>query len=127
MTPIPARVIEPSAPSWTIAATPAVAKSPTRRSSFVYAPPNSLGRIPNRTSTRTSVGSIAVVNVSRKKSRAAISRSPAAPRQTTVAFTASRAAGQSDAGSAWATEPPIVPQLRTCGSPIPPETSWISG
>ena len=29
-------------------------------------------------------------------------------------------AGQSLAGSAWATEPPIVPQLRTCGSPIPP-------
>ena len=67
------------------------------------------------------MGSIAVVNVSRKKSRATISRSPSAPRQTSVAFTASSAAGQSDAGSAWATEPPIVPQLRTCGSPMPPD------
>ena len=73
------------------------------------------------------MGSMAVVNVSRKKSRAAISRSPSAPRQTIVAFRASSAAGQSEAGSAWATEPPIVPQLRTCGSPMPPDTSWIIG
>ena len=47
--------------------------------------------------------------------------------QTIVAFAASRAAGQSEAGSAWATEPPIVPQLRTCGSPMPPDTSWMNG
>ena len=58
------------------------------------------------------------VNVSRKKSRAVIWRSPAWLRQTIVALTASRNAGQSLAGSACATEPPIVPQLRTCGSPI---------
>ena len=53
-----------------------------------------------------------------KNSRAAISRSPVWPRQTIVALPAMRTAGQSEAGSAWATEPPIVPQLRTCGSPI---------
>ena len=40
---------------------------------------------------------------------------------------AMRTAGQSEAGSAWATEPPIVPQLRTCGSPIVAVTSWSSG
>ena len=61
---------------------------------------------------------MAVWNVSRKKSRDAISRSPDWLRQTIVALPARSAAGQSEAGSAWATEPPIVPQLRTCGSPI---------
>ena len=80
-----------------------------------------------RTSVRTSVGSMAVWNVSTKKSRAAIVRSPVWLRQTMVAVAAIRTAGQSEAGSAWATEPPIVPQLRTCGSPIVAVTSWSSG
>ena len=31
-------------------------------------------------------------------------------------------AGRSDAGSAWAIEPPIVPRWRTCGSP-----TWLGG
>ena len=55
-----------------------------------------------RISVRSSVGSMAVWNVSRKKSRAAISRSPAELRTTIVARVASRTAGQSDDGSAWA-------------------------
>ena len=46
---------------------------------------------------------MAVVNVSRKKSRASIRRSPPWLRHTIVALTASRNAGQSLAGSAWAT------------------------
>ena len=62
---------------------------------------------------------MAVGNVSRKKSRALMDRSPLPLRQTMRrAPAAMRTAGQSDAGSAWATEPPIVPQLRTCGSPM---------
>ena len=69
------------------------------------------------------MGSIAVSNVSRKKSRDLIRRSPDWPRQTIVALTARSIAGQSLAGSACATEPPIVPQLRTCGSPITPVRS----
>ena len=77
-----------------------------------------LGRRDSRIWVRTSVGSIAVVKVSRKNSRAWIVRSPAWLVQTIVALVARRNAGQSDAGSAWAIEPPIVPQLRTCGSPM---------
>ena len=65
---------------------------------------------------------MAVWNVSRKKSRGDHALAGLAA-QTIVAFTARSTAGQSDAGSAWATEPPIVPQLRTCGSPIAPVTS----
>ena len=80
-----------------------------------------------RISVRTSVGSMAVVNVSRKKSRASIRRSPVWLRHTIVALTASRKAGQSLAGSAWATLPPTVPQLRTCGSPMVAVRSTMPG
>ena len=73
------------------------------------------------------MGSIAVLKVSRKKSRAEIARSPAWLVQMIVAPVARRNAGQSEAGSAWAIEPPIVPQLRTCGSPMVPEMSTIPG
>ena len=60
------------------------------------------------------------MNVSRKKSRASIAAlaRPCRGRRSSQ-WKAISAAGQSDAGSAWATEPPIVPQLRTCGSPMP--------
>ena len=70
---------------------------------------------------------MAVWKVSTKKSFAAMTRSPVALRQTIMALAACRTAGQSDAGSACATDPPIVPQLRTCGSPMPPLASWSSG
>ena len=113
--------MRPSASSRTTAATPTVAKSPTLRSSFCVGAAGARGRRGMRISVRTSVGSMAVVNVSRKKSRAGDrSRSPAAARGRRCVGAARRGAtaGQSDAGSAWATEPPIVPQLRTCGSPI---------
>ena len=52
-----------------------------------------------------------------KKSSAAISRSPSGPWATSVAPSASTAAGRSEAGSPWASEPPIVPRWRTWGSP----------
>ena len=52
-----------------------------------------------------------------KKSPAAISRVPFGPWATYVAPSASVVAGRSDAGSAWAIDPPIVPRWRTCGSP----------
>ncbi len=80
-----------------------------------------------RISVRISVGSIAVTNVSRKNSRAAMRRSPSWLRHTSVAREAMRTAGQSAEGSACAHEPPIVPQLRTCGSPMPPAASCSSG
>ena len=49
---------------------------------------------------------------------AAISRSPFGPRAITEPSSASSTAGMSDAGSPWASEPPIVPRLRTCWSAI---------
>ena len=69
---------------------------------------------------------MAVWKESMKKSRAAMVRSPFTLRQTSEARVAMRTAGQSDDGSAWAQEPPIVPQLRTCGSPMPPAASWTT-
>ena len=54
-------------------------------------------------------------------SAAAISRSPLGPwHATTEPSSASSTAGRSDAGSPWASEPPIVPRWRTCGSAIVP-------
>ena len=50
-----------------------------------------------------------------KKSAAAMSRvAPPAPVATSVASSAKRTAGRSAAGSEWASEPPMVPRLRTC-------------
>ena len=40
------------------------------------------------------------------------------PRITTRAFTAEQTADRSSAASAWQSEPPIVPRLRTTGSAI---------
>ncbi len=114
----------PSAASWTLAAQPTVAKSPARRSSFWYEPPVPRPGRGIRTSVRISSGSIAVWNGPTKNSRARRIVSPATEWVTIAASVASSTAGQSDDGSAWATEPPIVPQLRTCGSPIPPAASW---
>ena len=74
---MPACSIRPSASRLTLAATPTVAKSPARRSSLRYAPLRPRGPARRmRISVRTSVGSIAVWNVSMKKSRAAMTRSP---------------------------------------------------
>ena len=41
-------------------------------------------------------------------------------RSTNSAPSASITAGRSEAGSPWASEPPIVPRCRTCGSPTFP-------
>ena len=46
---------------------------------------------------------------------------PFGPWATYVAPSASVVAGRSEAGSAWAIEPPIVPRWRTCGSP-----TWLA-
>ena len=80
VTPMPMRPIVPSSASRTTTATPTVAKSPTRRSSLRSRRRRPSARRGIRISVRTSVGSIAVVNVSRKKSRALIARSPPLPR-----------------------------------------------
>ena len=118
--------MRPSAPRWSWTATPTVAKSPARRSSFLYAEAVPAAGVGMRISTSSSSGSMAVWKESTKKSRAAMVRSPFTLRHTSEARVAMRTAGQSDDGSAWAQEPPIVPQLRTCGSPMPPAASWTT-
>ena len=55
--------------------------------------------------------------------RSGSTRSPRDERATISASSASRQAGRSDAGSAWAIEPPTVPRLRTCRSPMIGSTS----
>ena len=60
-----------------------------------------------------------------KKSAASISRLPPGPSATRVPPRASTAAGRSEAGSAWASEPPMVPRWRTAGSPTI-EATWAN-
>ena len=55
----------------------------------------------------------------RRSSSAAIVRVPDALWTTISAPSASTTAGRSPCGSACASEPPIVPRLRTCWSPMP--------
>src|SRR2546425_728195 len=71
-----------------------------------------------RISRTISLGSSAEVNVSTKKSFAAMLRSPFGPTTLSSASRASKQAGKSPNGSACEAAPPIVPRLRTCGSPI---------
>ena len=54
-------------------------------------------------------------------------RSPPPPRITTFAFAAVHTAERSSAASAWHSEPPIVPRLRTTGSAITVSASANSG
>ena len=54
-------------------------------------------------------------------------RSPPRPRITTFALAAVQTAERSSAGSAWQSEPPIVPRLRTTGSAITCSASRKSG
>jgi hypothetical protein len=52
-------------------------------------------------------------------------RDPEPLRTVTEPPTASSAAGMSACGSAWASEPPIVPRLRTAGEPMP-AAAWAT-
>ena len=70
---------------------------------------------------------MAVVRGPRKKSLAATEREPSLLVNVTSAPRASSAAGQSAAGSPWTTLPPMVPRLRTCGSPMLPAVMASSG
>lgn len=80
-----------------------------------------------RISVMTSLGSSAVVQNPRKNSATGIWRMPDGPLTMIVAFAASRAPDKSDAESPWATEPPMVPRLRTCGSPTNAAAAEING
>ena len=108
------------------AATPTIAQSWARRLNFSNAQP-----APSVFGTRTSVmissGASAVSRKSRKKSSAAITRSPPLPRTTMLPRSASTTAGRSDAGSPCASDPPSVPRWRTCGSPTSPAAALRIG
>jgi hypothetical protein len=54
-------------------------------------------------------------------------RRPLAPSHTISKLHAIAVAGMSAAGSAWASEPPMVPRLRTAGSPTIEAVSPITG
>ena len=66
----------------------------------------------------TSPAPTAVVNGPTWKSSIPTTRSPPLPRMTTLALTAEHTADRSSAASAWHSEPPMVPRLRTTGSAI---------
>src|ERR1035441_6110127 len=97
-------------------ATPTMAQSMARLVNFWNDQPAAAG-LGTRISVSSSPGSSAVSNRPRKKSPAAISRAPDRPVATSVASRARTAAGRSEAGSACASDPPMVPRGRTCGSP----------
>src|SRR5207253_10930071 len=102
--------------SVTCAAAAAVAKSPTLRSSFMYAPLDRFGGTGMRISVRISSAASAVANSPVKKRSIGIVRSPSGPCATTIARSASIVAGWSLAGSPCARFPPTVARLRTRGS-----------
>ena len=103
--------------SATAAPAAAIAQSPARRSTFSYALPLR-GRTGNRTSSRISSCSTEVSYGPRCRSAIGIVRRPAGPSMTSSAESTSHTVVESSAGSAWQSEPPRVPRLRTTGSAI---------
>src|SRR4051794_31604156 len=117
-------IVSPSSHSTADAA--AIAQSPARRSTFSCALPPP-GRKGSRTSVSSSPSPTAVVNGPTWKSLIGTTRSPSGPRITTFAFAAEHTALRSSAASAWQSEPPIVPRLRTTGSAMTSSASANSG
>ena len=115
--PIAARVTRsPSTVTPTTA--PQIAKSPWRRATSSTANPLAPSQTGKRTPVRISPSSSEVCQVPWKKSAAAMSRLPPGPAASMVASSASATAGSSEAGSAWAIEPPTVPRLRIWKCPM---------
>ena len=103
-----------------------MAKSPARRSTFSWALPPP-GRLGSRTSVTISPAPTAVMYGPTWNSPIVTTRSPWAPRMTTRAFTAEQTAERSSAASAWQSDPPIVPRLRTTGSAMTCSASRKTG
>ena len=123
VSPIPARAIVAVVVEPTIAATPhgrEVARPCARASSYAAAGRASAGGPSGSRSGPRSARSPSGT-CRRRSSRAAISRSPVWLRQTIVALPRDEDGRPvARTGRRGRTEPPIVPQLRTCGSPIAP-------
>jgi hypothetical protein len=127
VTPMRAAAIRPAASSVTTAAMPTTAKREAGWGYFSYALPLRGGSRGMRISVSTSSGASAVVSRLTKKPDTGIVRSPWRPTARIVASSASITAGRSADGSACARLPPIVPRLRTMGSPICAAASASTG
>ena len=80
-----------------------------------------------RISVRISPAPTAVMYGPTWKPSMPTTRSPSPPRITTFALAAVQTAERSSAASAWHSDPPIVPRLRTTGSAITSSASRKSG
>ena len=115
---VPPMLTRATRPSWT--AQPTMAQSMARWVNFWNDQDPAEADLGTRISVSSSSGSRAVSNRLWKNSPIGISREPPGPRATRVASSASSTAGRSEAGSACAIEPPIVPRCLICGSPTCP-------
>ncbi len=122
--------VEPMLPSATrppTVATATMAQSLARRVNFSYPKPDGPVRGTRISTIISLAGSMAVSKNPVKNDVIGTSRRPSAEASTTTTSEASVAVGRSAAGSACASEPPMVPRCRTCGSPTNPAASAISG
>ena len=118
-------IVSPSSHSAAEAA--AIAQSPARRSTFSCALP-----APGRSGSRTSVEQLAVGDRGHVRAEVELvhrrrSARPRARGSRRSAFSAEQTADRSSAASAWHSEPPIVPRLRTTGSAITCSASRNTG
>src|SRR3984957_5298628 len=116
--PMPLALPRPSRSSPTATAAPATAKSPERRANSSIAKPCLPVAAGKLTPVSNSSGSSAVVQMPVKNPAAGISRWPRGESASTHPSRARATAGYSAAGSAWASDPPIVPRLRIWKWPI---------
>ena len=101
-----------SGASSTAATAPAMAKSPWRRANSATPQPVRPVHTGNAIDVSNSSASSAVDQTPVKNSLAGTVRDPVVDASSNVASSATATAGYSAAGSAWASEPPIVPRLR---------------
>ena len=98
--------------SSTAATAPAMAKSPWRLANSATPNPQRPRHTGKAIERSSSPSSSAVDHTPVKKSAAGTARLPATDTMSNDASRATATAGYSAAGSAWTSEPPIVPQLR---------------
>ena len=114
---MPTSVIDLRRASQTAAPAAPIGQSPIRRATFMYAlPPSS--RIGSLISVSISSGPTTVWYGPVWNARADTSRLPSGPWMIMEPFSAANAADRSSDGSAWQSDPPMVPHLPHDGSAI---------
>ena len=106
------RATASSSSSSTAATAPAMAKSPWRRANSATPNPHRPRHTGKEIERRSSPSSSAVDHTPVKKSAAGTDLAPPLDTTSNDASRATATAGYSAAGSAWTSEPPIVPLLR---------------